>query len=108
MLVMTAKGIYHDLDMNSFTIKFQITLSHPHSHPNVPTVGLPHQLTSHTLHNISIPINLNATNLLPVHNVSCTDYKRETIGPRLRSALAKHQLDFKDSWKEAQTALSRH
>ncbi len=71
-------------------------------------MGLPHQSPSHPLHNIVISIDLNVTNLPLVCNVSCTDYERETIRPRLCSDLEKHQLDFKDSWKEAQTNLGRH
>ena len=48
---------------------------------------------------LRIPIDLGGINLPVVHGVSCTDYDRESIGPRLRSALAKHELDFKDFWE---------
>ena len=54
-------------------------------------------------HRLRIPIDMGGTNLPVVHGVSCTDYERENIGPRLRSALAKHELAFKDCWEQART-----
>ena len=50
---------------------------------------------------------MGGTNLPVVHGVSCTDHERGSIGPRLRSALAKHELAFKDRWEKARTALTR-
>ena len=56
---------------------------------------------------VRIPIDMGGTNLPFVHGVSCTDNERKRIGPRLRSALAKHELAFKDCWEQARTALTR-
>ena len=56
---------------------------------------------------IRIPIDMGGTNLPVVHGVSCTDNERKRIGPRLRSALAKHELAFKDHWEQARTVLTR-
>ena len=56
---------------------------------------------------VRIPIDMGGTNLPVVHGVSCTDDERKRIGPRLRSALAKHELAFKDRWEQARTALTR-
>ena len=58
-------------------------------------------------HRLRIPIDMGGTNLPVVHGVSCTDYERENIGPRLRSALARHELAFQDRWEQARTAATR-
>ena len=65
------------------------------------------QLPEMPAHCLRIPIDLGGTNLPVVHGVSCTDYERENIGPRLHSALAKHELAFTDCWKQARTAATR-
>ena len=57
---------------------------------------------------IMIPIEKQSTNLPVVYDVACTDYERETYGQNLRSALAKHHMDFKGSWSQARIGLSRH
>ncbi len=66
---------------------------------------LPHQSPTHPQYHIVMLIDLNPTNFPLAHNVACIDHGRE---PRLWSELAKHQLDFKDSWKEVQKSLSQH
>ena len=65
------------------------------------------QLPGVPAHKLRIPIDMGGTNLPVVHRVSCTDHKKGNIGPRLRSALAKHELAFKDCWEKACKALAR-
>lgn len=58
-------------------------------------------------HRLRIPIDIDGTNLPVVHGVSCTDYERENIGPRLRSVLARYELAFQDLWEQARTATTQ-
>ena len=69
---------------------------------DLPDLG-PH----HPCHKLSIPIDKCGTNLLVMYQVSCDQKERDTIGPNLRSALARHALDFQGSWEEAHTAFAR-
>ena len=68
-------------------------------------MNLPQHSLKDAQHNIHIPIDIGATNLPILYQVSCTDTERMNIGPLLHLALAKLSLDFKDNWNAAHTAL---
>ena len=68
---------------------------------------LPRRGPTHPAHSIEILVGTSGSNLPFVQRVSNTDHKRETISPHLKIRLFRQSMDFKDSWKLAQPALSR-
>ena len=45
-------------------------------------------------HDIIFPLDVQGSNVPMLHDVSCTDEERESIGPHLRSCYAGHSLNF--------------
>jgi hypothetical protein len=56
-------------------------------------------------HVLRFPISEEHSNVPTLVNVSCTAKERETIGPFLRPAVAKHFMSFDDNWRTSAHAM---